>query len=384
MARIVCAYGTRPEQIKLRPVIDALTDHGLAVVHWWSGQSRNLVGGNLPTDYHPISWADLHTGIAGVLREFPKILAEVQPDAVLVQGDTATAFAVALASFLARVPIGHVEAGLRTYGSEPWPEEAFRRAIAPMAKWHFCPDDDARKNVMAESTRLIANSSANAVVVGNTVIDTLPIQPFRVLVTLHRRENQGRRILGALWELDQIAESDVQVDVIRHPNLSAWWTDETPPEVVFSHLRWLDPMDHSELIQRLGQSEWAAVVTDSGGLQEEAAHFGIPCLVFRTSTERVALVWNGAVKLSPPDDPRQLRAWLDNLYRQRRTYGDGSAGSQIARILKEELCPRSDPTPPIQTSSPEPSLKTLSWDDFQLHATPTVVMDTEILGASPT
>ena len=259
------------------------------------------------------------------------------PHAVIVQGDTATAFACAQAAFLARVPVAHVEAGLRTYSDEPWPEEAFRRQIGAVARWHFAPDLDAAHNVISEreSHRVVMTTeeyraARGIFVVGNTVIDTLPDNTFKVLATLHRRENWGARIQNAIDELATFAfAGNVFVRIIEHPNWSVQGLTK-PAGPIYT-----PPLPREALLDEMRRAD--LIVTDSGGLQEEAAHFGIDTIVLRTSTERVALARTGAVELVDPDSPTSLRDALEAKLARRRCYGVGDSGKRIAEILVHEL-----------------------------------------------
>jgi UDP-N-acetylglucosamine 2-epimerase (non-hydrolysing) len=167
----------------------------------------------------------------------------------------------------------------------------------------------------------------NTHVVGNTVIDTLARDPFSVLVTLHRRENWGERIILAIEVLMKFkAHYGIHLTIIRHPNWKRFLKNQ--PETI-------DPVSHEDLQDLMLNS--SVVVTDSGGLQEEAAHYGVPCLVVRESTERVALLESGAVKLVHPDRPEELRQALQDEYDKRHAYGDGDAGEKIASILLTSL-----------------------------------------------
>lgn len=329
MPRVAVAFGTRPERIKLEPVTRELQAHGLDVVEWCSGQSRDLVASNGAGMRAELWQGGVTQGIAHVLCEFRDWLEREKPHAVVVQGDTATAYACAQAAFLAEVPVAHVEAGLRTYASEPYPEEAFRRQIGAVARWHFAPDEYSAGNLLFEG---VEHSCIH--VVGNTVIDTLPAKPFRVLATLHRRENWGVRIIDALGVLNGFKESNerVKVRVIRHPNWRAW---DTEGQCEMTSLEYIPPVGRDDLLAMVQRAD--LVVTDSGGLQEEAAHFGTPCLVLRTSTERVALERAGAVELVHPDEPEQFRYSLEGELAKRRCYGSGDASRKIAEVLAKEL-----------------------------------------------
>jgi UDP-N-acetylglucosamine 2-epimerase (non-hydrolysing) len=256
-----------------------------------------------------------------------------------------------VAAFLSEVPVAHVEAGLRTYASEPFPEEALRRMIACVAKWHFCPDKYALGNIGREvggGTMIhqcdvggieYYNKDFKGYVVGNTINDTLPKHPFRVLATLHRRENWGKRILDAIEILARFAADDkTEVFITKHPNWRRFMS-----EAVYSDLGpapdtlcyYQEPADRETFVKRMRGAD--LVVTDSGGLQEECAFLGIPCIVFRTATERTALLENGAIELVHPDRPEALRAALDRHLQRRYTYGRGDTSEKIAKILMEEL-----------------------------------------------
>ncbi len=343
--RILTCYGTRPEKIKLEPVISALRKRGADVETWFSGQSPDLVGEKRPNEVSEMMWSSLPLGMASILAANQNT--GLDYDCVIVQGDTATAFACALAAYLADVPVAHVEAGLRTYSRDPWPEEAFRGMITRLAKWHFCPDAYAAGNIHRERGANIQEveesacigsvgyDAKNVHVVGNTIIDTLPIVPFCVLVTLHRRENWGERIyeaIGQLWDFS--ADTGAIITLVRHPNYDSWWNmaaiSDRPNKATV-----IQPVSHDDLLDLMLNS--SVVVTDSGGLTEEAAHFGIPCIVVREATERVALLSTGAIRLVNPDEPEELQRALEDELAKRTAYGDGHASEKIAEILMEAL-----------------------------------------------
>lgn len=348
--RILACIGTRPEAIKFRSVLDALEERDVETEVFFTNQSPDLVG-EIDADYVMDGrWASLNDGIQRVMFELQHRLREEEPDAVLVQGDTASAFAGALAAFLTDVPVGHVEAGLRTYRRTPWPEEAFRGMIARMARWHFAPDEDAQENLRREMgyswenpvldhkdevaalSKWSIDYGDEIFITGNPIIDTLPSQPFRVLVTLHRRENWGEPIEDALDVLEEFSGPSRTVDIIRHPNWEAQGVEE--PETG----NWIgvsNPVSHDEFLDWMQVSD--VVVTDSGGLQEEAAHFGVDCIVYREATERTALGRLEAVEVVDPSEPERLREALEDRFRKRQAYGSGDAGERIAEILVSEL-----------------------------------------------
>ena len=360
--RIVAAIGTRPDVLKMLPVVLALKELGADVEVWWSGQGKDM----FPAEHQYlitkaekyICWDNLAEGIAETINRFSNFLRRegdayehkypqntvpldlgLPVDVVLVHGDDATAYSCAVASFLEGVPVAHVEAGLRTYNKEPYPEEAFRRMIGAVATWHFAPDQTAARNVIRENSGApnyqgdIVNArheweTYGIFIVGNTINDTLPKKPFKVLATLHRRENWGERRKEAMKVLGDFVQNDnVEVSVIRHPN---WDMDGFQSRVAC-----LAPLSHDELIEMIQEVD--LVVTDSGGLQEEAAFLGTPCICVRTSTERTTLVENGAVELVHPDRPEELRAALDRHLNRRYAYGRGNTSEKIAEILMGEL-----------------------------------------------
>lgn len=324
--------GTRPEKIKLSPVQRALRARGWKVETFVTGQSPDLV------DSQPTQppWDSLMEGIS---RTWSWGLPP-WTDVVIVAGDTASAFAGALAGFLADVPVAHVEAGLRTYRRNPWPEEQFRRMICAAATWHFCPDERARVNVLMEhgcrtryepasdvvTLTAVSDIADRVFVTGNPVVDDLPRFDLRVLATMHRREHWGEVIQDVLTALG--SRSDVEARVISHPN---WQGRYDVPESVTE----LEPMEREAFIDEMVNAD--VVVTDSGGLQEEAARLGVPCWCVREATERQSLVDVGAVEMIWP--PSKLRERLAQELAKRQVYGDGDAGERIADVLTEKLGP---------------------------------------------
>ena len=359
MSRIVVAIGTRPDVIKMNPVIDALREEGFDPEIVWSGQGKDLneATGGFPVDAHclNVDWPSAAYGISKVIARFSHYLrasgrtftydydwenpeeghevvegAERVPvDCVLVHGDDATAYACAVAAFLEEVPVAHVEAGLRTYEAEPFPEEALRRMIGAVATYHFCPDDTAKHNIWRECNPT-AGIPMLTYTVGNTVNDTLPAKPFRILATLHRRENWGERILSALNVLSTFS-GKCALSVVRHPNWGIHMAVADLPD-----LEYISPVGRADFIDQIVGAD--LIVTDSGGLQEECALLGKPCLVVRTSTERTALLGQGVVTLIHPDRPEDLAQAIKAEYNKRYVYGvPGTVSKKIAKILKEEL-----------------------------------------------
>lgn len=310
---VMVVVGTRPEVIKMAPVARALAlrPERFAVELCVVGQQGAVLEQSLDEwGLRPTVRVDLPSFERGLGATLSAILAAVsghladrRPDLVLVQGDTTTTLGASLAAFYAQVPFGHVEAGLRTGElAQPFPEEAHRVLTDRLAAVHYAPTAQARANLLAEGC-----ADGSIVVVGNTVIDALraeevvaaPAPPGgrrRVLVTCHRRENFGDGVRGLCEALRRVsaARPDVQVDYVLHPHPGA----SEPARALLGDapgVRLLEPMGHREFVALLA-SAWL-VVTDSGGVQEEAAALGRPLLVTRRSTERPEAVRDGAARV---------------------------------------------------------------------------------------
>jgi len=314
--RILVAFGTRPEIIKLAPVCTALRKSGIDVDVFWSGQHIELAVGLL--DFfgikvtHNGSEIVDEPGLAGkygrMCAQLEQLLHTERYDWIVVQGDTATAAAAATAGFMNRVPVAHVEAGLRTgYMHSPFPEEFNRRLIGLATALHFPPTPQARDNLLREGV-----STRDVVLVGNTVVDALqfarakvrvdyqpvdptladiPVDKKLVLATLHRRENIGapmRNVLKALRALSRDGDKVIVLPVHLNPQVR---------EEVLRHLgdapdvHLLKPLQYPDFVSLLNRA-WT-VVTDSGGVQEEAPTFGLQILITRESTERPEVVEAG-------------------------------------------------------------------------------------------
>jgi len=278
-------------------------------------------------------------------------------DAVVVQGDTSTAYAGALAGRLARVHVAHLEAGLRTRDPRrPFPEEPFRRWIAPLARWHFAPTPMAREHLLREG---IAPAAVH--VVGNPIVDLLrstleePAEPCPigwrerfarlVTLTLHRRENYGRG-------LDAVCSTVLNL-LDTHPDLGVACPVHPNPQVGARMRRWLGahprvllvaPLDYRPFVRLLSES--TLVITDSGGIQEEVPYLGVPTLVVREDTERPEALATGCVQLVPPEPGRVAQA-VDAVLAAPRPralpfdahapFGDGRAGVRVMQTLLRDL-----------------------------------------------
>lgn len=360
---ILLVFGTRPEAIKMCPLLRELKSReGFHVVTAVSGQHREMLDDVLRAfDVKPDYDLDLmregqgQAGlVAAVLEGISRILEREKPDLLLVHGDTTTAFAAAQAGFYARIPVGHVEAGLRTYDMHsPFPEEFNRQAIGLMASYHFAPTERA-----ADHLRREGKGADSVFVTGNTGIDALKYTVRRdyssplsewgktgrlVLLTLHRRENQGRRmeeILGAIRLVARERES-LRILFPVHPNPAVRRVVETvlgdDP-----YVRLCEPLGVVDFHNLMAQSEM--ILTDSGGIQEEATALGIPTLVLRDCTERPEGIAAGALCLAGTSFSqvyRHFSALCDSAFLRRKMkkagnpFGDGCASARIADIIAE-------------------------------------------------
>ncbi len=368
--RVLAVYGTRPEAIKMAPVLAALgrRPESFAVRVCTTGQHRemldqvqDLLGLRPDLDLRLMRPDQTLNGLtAAALAAIDGVLAAEAPDWLLVQGDTTTAMAAALAAFHRRIRVGHVEAGLRTGDlRRPFPEEANRRIVDLLADALFAPTARARDTLLAEGC-----DPTRVHVVGNTVIDALetiagelsePVHSGRteVLVTVHRRESFGAPLVEIFSALRRLAESFPDVDWIypvhRNPNVQG------PAHEILGGLPNLhlhEPFDYRELVRRLMRCRFA--LTDSGGIQEEAPTFGKPVLVLRETTERPEGIEAGVARLVGADretifaEASRLliseTAYLA-MARAGNPYGDGHAGERIAAILAGEPWTPFAPTP---------------------------------------
>jgi UDP-N-acetylglucosamine 2-epimerase (non-hydrolysing) len=290
---------------------------------------------------------------AKLLINCDDLLDKVLPDLVVVQGDTTTVQAVAMASFYRKIPVAHVEAGLRSGDlNNPFPEEYNRRVVSKSASWHFAPTQSARANLIAEGVL-----DASIVVTGNTVIDALlwatkklpklqklPNQAKKILVTLHRRENFGeplQQILNAIVKI-ALTNPSVQLTFPVHPNPNVKQA-VTTALANLSNVRLCAPLGYSDFVQEMQESYF--VLTDSGGVQEEAPALGKPVLVLRAETERPEAVQMGVVKLVGADEQvivttaQQLLddpVFYQSMAKGVSPYGDGLAAQRIVDFLERK------------------------------------------------
>ena len=378
--KIMSVFGTRPEAIKMAPLVHALqADESIESIVCLSGQHRSMLDQVLTlfdiTPHHDLALMTGNQTLNGVaskiIASLDDVIVQERPDRVLVHGDTTTASAAALAAFNRHIPVAHIEAGLRTRDLQhPWPEEANRRVVDVVADLLFAPTPQSKANLAAEVL------AGRVYVTGNTVIDALLsvtrridgdavlraqlderlhyVDPAKqlVLVTGHRRENFGAGFANVCAALAEIAtRDDVQIvyPVHLNPNVREPVLDALR-EV--RNVQLVDPLDYASFIRLLQRS--ALVLTDSGGVQEEAPALGKPVLVMRDVTERPEALEAGTVQLVGTDrrtivaavtrlldDPAARRAFE----RRINPYGDGHAAQRIAAALAgrpfEEFSPAS-------------------------------------------
>jgi UDP-N-acetylglucosamine 2-epimerase (non-hydrolysing) len=375
--KILIVFGTRPEAIKMAPVVKALKLPHLETRVCITAQHRDMLDQildifDIEADYDlnlmrpGQNLYDITTGVLTGLRD---VLTDFRPDVALVHGDTTTSMATALACFYEQVPVAHVEAGLRTYDLQaPWPEEANRQITARLTQYHFAPTQTSAANLKSENI-----PEDRIVITGNTVIDALlmmrqkidadgalaegltqKITTFgydiqrdrkRVLITAHRRENFGdgfQNLCEAIRDLaDRFSDVDFIYPVHLNPNVRA------PVQKILSdrdNVFLIEPLDYACFVMMLDRAH--IVLTDSGGIQEEAPSFGKPVLVMRRTTERPEAVEAGTVRLVGTDKRKIFdevsrllndAAAYKDMSRAHNPYGDGKAAQRIREFLEKTL-----------------------------------------------
>lgn len=364
--KVVCIFGTRPEGIKMAPIVKELKRReNIETVVCVTGQHREMLDQVLDVfDIKPDYDLDIFkpgqsltditvnsiTGIETVLKD-------EKPDVLLVQGDTTTVFSGALAAFYQKIKIGHVEAGLRTGNLySPYPEEANRKMVGVLANYHFCPTESNRENLLNEGY-----DDSNIYITGNTVIDALQYtvkEDYKfeeeilnnldyenekiILLTSHRRENLGepmRNIFQAVRdELENRPDTQVVFPIHLNPKVR-----EVAHEIFkgFERIHFIEPLDYLPFTNLM--SKVYLVMTDSGGVQEEAPSLGKPILVLRNETERMEGVDANTARLVGSDYEvvrNNLKELLDNeqtylsMAKANNPYGDGTAAKQIVDIIE--------------------------------------------------
>lgn len=380
MKKILIVFGTRPEAIKMAPLVLELKRRSqLETIIAVTGQHRQMLDQVLGLfqikpdfDLNVMQKGqDLFDLTSRVLLGMRNVLSTVAPDCVLVHGDTTTSYTTALAAYYLRQQVGHVEAGLRTNNIySPWPEEMNRQLTGRIAKFHFAPTESSRQNLISEGV-----SQSGIFVTGNTVIDALQYivakldssndlrmelnQSFRalnipidaypktkmVLITGHRRENFGKAFLNICHAIRQLAIAFPSVHFIYPVHLNP--NVQTPVRQVLAqpdtpNIYLIEPLDYLPFVYLMSKSY--LLLTDSGGIQEEAPGLGKPVLVMRDTTERPEAIASGTVRLVGADEKVIISSVSDllldkNKYDQMATavnpYGDGLACIRIADVLSE-------------------------------------------------
>ena len=380
MKTVMLVFGTRPEAIKMAPLVKAFEKHpqDFTTLVCVTGQHREMLDQvlrlfDIVPDYDlniMKQGQDLYDVTARVLMGMRDVLKQAQPDVVLVHGDTTTSTAAALAAFYQQIPVGHVEAGLRTHDIySPWPEEMNRQITGRIATYHFAPTPLAQENLLKENIL-----PQNITVTGNTVIDALyavveKIQqdqslsgelterlqaagydPLRtgqgrrlVLITGHRRENFGEGFRNICRAIKTLSEKYPEVDFVYPMHLNP--NVRRPIAEVFDqqygeNLFFIEPLEYLEFVFLMEKS--TLVLTDSGGIQEEAPGLGKPVLVMRDTTERPEALTAGTVRLVGTDYDRitgevsrllDNKAYYESMSRAVNPYGDGLACGRIVSIF---------------------------------------------------
>ena len=363
MKKVMLVFGTRPEAIKMCPLVSELkTRKNLQTVVCVTGQHRQMLDQVLEAfavvpDYDLSIMKDKQTLFditTNILQRIKEVLEEVKPDVVLVHGDTSTTFITALACFYLQIPIGHVEAGLRTYNIySPWPEEFNRQAVSIIAKYNFAPTELSRANLIKEGKR-----EDSIYITGNTAIDALKTTVREdythpelqwasdsrlIMITAHRRENLGQPMHNMFRAIRRVMD--------EHPDVKAIYPIHMNPVVRKTAEEELGDLDRIHIIEPLEVLDFHnflarsyMILTDSGGIQEEAPSLGKPVLVMRDTTERPEGIKAGTLKLVGTDEEviyQNFKLLLEdeNAYnamsKASNPYGDGFACKRIADILEE-------------------------------------------------
>ena len=362
MKKVMLVFGTRPEAIKMCPLVSELkTRSDIQTIVCVTGQHRQMLdmvlqAFSVTPDYDLSVMKDRQTLFdvtAGVLRGIEPVLREEKPDVVLVHGDTSTTFAAALACFYLQIPVGHVEAGLRTYNlASPYPEEFNRQAVSIVTRFHFAPTERAKENLLREG-----KDPGTVYVTGNTAIDALKTTvrddythpelewaagSRLILITAHRRENLGEPMHHMFRAIRRVMD--------EHPDVRAIYPIHMNPVVRRAADEELGGCDRIHIIEPLEvldchniMAKSYMILTDSGGIQEEAPSLGKPVLVMRDTTERPEGIAAGTLRLVGTDEEviyDNFRRLLEDkdaynaMAHAANPYGDGLASRRIADILE--------------------------------------------------
>ncbi|WP_010113559.1 non-hydrolyzing UDP-N-acetylglucosamine 2-epimerase [Acinetobacter sp. P8-3-8] len=376
MKKVLIVFGTRPEAIKMAPLVKEFKkdSRNFETRVCVTAQHRQMLDQVLEIfDIVPEydlnimkAGQDLYDITANVLVGIRDVLADYKPDIVFVHGDTSTTFSASLAAFYSKIKVGHIEAGLRTYDIySPWPEEGNRQLTSVLANYHFAPTPQSGKNLLKEG-----RDQKDIYITGNTVIDSLMYVLQRIenqpelkkkiksricsqyqldqtrkiiLVTGHRRENFGQGFINICEGLKEIAQKNPKIDIVYPVHLNP--NVQQPVNDILSSIKniyLIDPLQYEEFIYLMNQSYF--IITDSGGIQEEAPSLGKPVLVMRNTTERPEAITAGTVKLVGCDKETLVteaeklihdKNEYEIMSRAHNPYGDGKACERIVQLIRE-------------------------------------------------
>ena len=364
MKKLMLVFGTRPEAIKMCPLVNELKKRkGIETIVCVTGQHRQMLDQVLEAfdvvpDYDLSIMKDKQTLFdvtVNILERIRTVLEEVKPDVVLVHGDTSTTFVTALACFYLQIPVGHVEAGLRTYNIySPYPEEFNRQAVSIISQYNFAPTELSKQNLLKEGKK-----PESIYVTGNTAIDALKTtvradythpeldwanDSRLIMITAHRRENLGEPMRHMFKAIRRVMD--------EHPDVKAIYPIHMNPVVREIAQEYLGDDDRIHIIEPLDVLDFHnflnrsyLILTDSGGIQEEAPSLGKPVLVMRDTTERPEGIAAGTLKLVGTEEETIYREFsrllsdkteYDAMSKASNPYGDGHACERIAKIVCEE------------------------------------------------
>lgn len=364
MKKIMLVFGTRPEAIKMCPLVKELKKRiNIKTIVCVTGQHRQMLNQvldafNVVPDYDLSIMKDKQTLFdvtINILKKIKSVLDIVEPDIVLVHGDTSTTFVTSLACFYMQIPIGHVEAGLRTYNIfSPYPEEFNRQAVGIVARYNFAPTELSKQNLIREG-----KNPDSIYVTGNTAIDALKTTVRKnymheqltwangsrlIMITAHRRENLGVPMRNMFRAIKRIMEEYTDIKAIYPIHMNPL-VRETANEILGNcdRIRIIEPLDVLDFHNFLSRSY--LILTDSGGIQEEAPSLGKPVLVMRDTTERPEGIAAGTLKLVGTDEYTIYKTFkqllednneYEKMSHSSNPYGDGFACKRIADILEKE------------------------------------------------
>ncbi|MCX4364234.1 MAG: UDP-N-acetylglucosamine 2-epimerase (non-hydrolyzing) [Bacilli bacterium] len=364
MKKVMLVFGTRPEAIKMCPLVNELKSRDkMEVVVCVTGQHRQMLDQVLKAfdvepDFDLSVMKDKQTLFdvtINILERIKEVLESVKPDVVLVHGDTSTTFVTSLACFYLQIPVGHVEAGLRTYDIySPYPEEFNRQAVSIISKYNFAPTEMAKQNLLKEGKK-----EENIYVTGNTVIDALKTTVNEsytnphlewakdsrlIMITAHRRENLGEPMKNMFRAIKKVIDEHPDVKAIYPIHMNPI-VRETADAILAGddRIRIIEPLEVLDFHNFMAKSYM--ILTDSGGIQEEAPSLGKPVLVMRDTTERPEGIEAGTLKLVGTDEEviySTFKLLLENseeydkMSKASNPYGDGFACKRIADILEKE------------------------------------------------